>query len=45
MRIARFVLTSALLLSGAPAPHALGARRAEQSAGGSYQFTMGDRYV
>jgi hypothetical protein len=45
MRIARFVLTSALLLSGALAPHALGARRAGQSAGGSYQFTMGDRYV
>ena len=45
MRIARFVLTSALLLSGALAPHARGARRAEQSAGGSYQFTMGDRYV
>ena len=45
MRIARFILTLALLLSGALTPHAFGARRAGQSARGSYQFTMGDRFV
>ena len=43
MRIVRFALTSALLLSGLlPATAAFAA---EQSASGSYQFTLGDRYV
>jgi hypothetical protein len=42
MRITRFVLAAALLLSGALASQAFAAA---QSAGGSYQFTMGDRYL
>lgn len=42
MRITRFVLMSALLLSGALAPRVFAAG---QSAGGSYQFTTGDRYL
>ncbi|HYH85447.1 MAG TPA: hypothetical protein VEX60_08185, partial [Pyrinomonadaceae bacterium] len=42
MRITLFVLTSALLLSGAMAPHA---SAAGPSTDGSYQFTTGDRYL
>ncbi len=42
MRITRFVLASALLLSGALASHA---SAAAPSADGSYQFTSGDKYL
>jgi hypothetical protein len=42
MRITRFVLTAALLLSGALATHAFAAGR---SASGSYQFKAGDSYL
>jgi hypothetical protein len=46
MRIVRFALTSALLLSGLLAvPRAFAARAAAQSASGSYQFTAGDHYL
>ncbi len=46
MRIVRFALTSALLLSSlAAVPRAFAARAAGQSASGSYQFTAGDRFV
>jgi hypothetical protein len=42
MRITSFVLTAALLLSGALASHA---SAAAPSADGSYQFTSGDRFL
>ena len=45
MRIVRFALTSALLLSGLAVPGAFAARAAGPSASGSYQFTAGDHYV